>query len=283
MRRVSGTTRLGLDVYSRIDRKARLRWRGLLPPLPTFLLIGAPQSGTLWLYSQLIHHPDVAVPQKEVRYFSERLHRSLRWYGSFYEGLETMAARGDMTPNYYLLTPEYIRLVRDLIPDARLLLLARDPVERAWSAYRRKRSDGEPSTTEHVERFLTKSRNRRASGLAAGSEHGRYAAALANWLRVFPREQLLVVPYDRIGSDARGVVHDVLIHIEVDPRRYPWERLSGAKVNANPQEPMPDEVRAYFCKHFAGERDALATLLQCDPLWRSAFGGRRNAGMLSKP
>jgi hypothetical protein len=264
---VLDATRSVLGVNSRIDRAIRLRWRGLLPPLPTFLLIGAPQSGTRWLFLQLIRHPDVAVPRKEVRYFSDFPYRSLRWYGSFYKGLERTTARGDMTPGYYRLTPEYIRLVKDLMPEARLLFLARDPVERAWSAYRRLRPDGEPATLASVERILTRERDRSAPGWIAGSEHGRYAAGVANWLEVFAREQLLVVPFDRIRTDPNGVVHDVLVHVGVDPARYPWEQLSRGKVNANPPAPVPGDVRAYLSQHFAGERDALATLLRRDPLW----------------
>jgi Sulfotransferase domain len=256
-----------LDLHSRLDRTVRLRWRGLLPPLPTFLLIGAPQCGTTWLHVQLLKHPDVAVPRKEIRYFTGRLYRSLRWYGDYYRGLEATPARGDMSPNYYRLTPDGIRLVRDLMPDARLLFIARDPVDRAWSAYRRARPEGEVATVAHVGGFLKRSRDRRLPGLDGGSENGRYAASLANWLQRFPREQLLVLPFDRIALDPAGMLSDVLVHIGVDPARFPWSALSQSKVNANPPARMPDDVRGFLSRHFDGEREALASLLRCDPLW----------------
>jgi hypothetical protein len=236
--------------------------------LPTFLIIGATRSGTSWLRVQLDRHPDVALPPDEIRYFDFWLFRSIGWYGSHYRGLEAVAARGDKSPTYLRLSPDRIRLIRRLMPEVRLVLMVRDPVERAWSGYRRRHAESEHVSLEDFAQAQARSRSEaRFQGLDPASE-GRYVPAVVNWLQVFPRERLLAVPFDRIVSDPRRLVQEVLVHIGVDPMKYPWEELSGEKVNATPPMDMPDDVRTYLSRHFAGEREALATLLRSGPLWR---------------
>lgn len=88
----------------------------------------------------------------------------------------------------------------------------------------------------------------------AQSQPRSYVPAVANWLEVFPRDQLLAVPFDRIVGDPRNLVRDVLIHIGVDPNRYPWDRLSEDKVGSGPVAEMPEDVRAYLRRCFVGER-----------------------------
>src|SRR5262249_16140705 len=129
---------------------------------PDFLCVGAQKAGTSWLYRQLEPHPDFCMPPlNELRYLNNlnrtKRHRPPRskderdaW---FLESIKNLSMRshidldsysqlfchkgpllsGDITPAYSTLTDEIIGRVIDHFPDLKVVFLARDPVERAWS------------------------------------------------------------------------------------------------------------------------------------------------------
>ena len=101
--------------------------------LPDFLGIGAQKSGTSWLYENLKLHPEIYVSeQKELHYFDKKLNDSLFSYsGNFKNGLGKV--KGEITPAYSILQIEKICLIKKLMPRVKLILLLRNPIERAWS------------------------------------------------------------------------------------------------------------------------------------------------------
>ena len=129
---------------------------------PDFLCVGAQKAGTSWLYGQLERHPDFWMPPvKELHYF-DVLNRAKRFHAprcgderdaSFLQEMNHLGARfyldldsygrlfchkgallsGDISPAYSTLTDEIIERVADHFPDLKVVFLARDPVERAWS------------------------------------------------------------------------------------------------------------------------------------------------------
>src|SRR5262249_27856015 len=109
-----------------------------------FVIIGTQRGGTTSLYRYLIDHPDVAgaMLTKEVHYFDTNLRRGPGWYRAFFP---TKAARdrhrrrtgrelvaGEASP-YYLFHPLVPDRAHELLPDAKLVVMLRDPVERAFS------------------------------------------------------------------------------------------------------------------------------------------------------
>jgi len=112
----------------------QLGLRAVPNTLPQVLCIGAQKAGTTWLYENLARHPEVFVPPevKEVHYFDFLFHHPLADYAEVFA-----AGRGqvrcDITPNYGRLRAERIRFCHRVMPDARLIFLMRNPVERAWS------------------------------------------------------------------------------------------------------------------------------------------------------
>ena len=131
-------------------------------PYPDFLCVGAQKAGTSWLYRQLESHPDFWMPPvKELHYFDElsrvppvrsarardeagrhflenvrslsaRSHLDLEDYGRLFASKRSLIS-GDITPAYSTLTDEIIERVVDHFPNLKVVFLARDPVERAWS------------------------------------------------------------------------------------------------------------------------------------------------------
>ncbi len=202
--------------------------------LPTFLCIGAQKSGTTWLARMVAQHPQVTVgSRKELHFFnkSAAYARGLDWYREqFSPGPDTVAV-GEFTPNYFWTTPgedesvldlgnpddhnpEIPRLVREAIPDARLVVLLRNPVERAISAY-----------YHMVRKGRVKPRQRLIDVADAwGIESmGYYDVHLENWLEEFPRDRFLVLFYEEALADAhkRDTLVQVYEHIGVDPAFVP--------------------------------------------------------------
>jgi Sulfotransferase family len=129
---------------------------------PDFLCVGAQKAGTTWLYQQLDSHPDFWMPPiKELHYFDElcrvqrarpprcRDERDLRFvesvkslsggpsidlknYARLFEPKASLLS-GDITPTYSTLSEKVIRRIVEYFPNLKVIFLARDPVERAWS------------------------------------------------------------------------------------------------------------------------------------------------------
>jgi len=104
--------------------------------LPDFAIIGAQKGGTTTLHQLLVGHPRVRRPfGKEMHYFSHRYDRGLEWYKNRFpapDGPGTIT--GEASP-YYLFHPHAPRRMAGVLPDARLIALLRNPVDRAYSHY----------------------------------------------------------------------------------------------------------------------------------------------------
>lgn len=192
--------------------------------LPTFLGIGVPRAGTTWLHALLSGHPDVYLPtkRKEIRFFDRHFQRGLGWYGSFFcppEEAARYAAIGEISPQYFYCEACPDRIASTL-PDAKLLVMLRHPVDRAYSNYgfvvqRRNYRDS-------FERFLQTRPN--------AVEMGFYSAHLERYLRPFGRERILALVFERSVKDLEGVRETLGAFLGVPPEGFPD---SAGKVNAS--------------------------------------------------
>jgi hypothetical protein len=205
--------------------------------LPTFLIIGSQKAGTTWLHRAISQHPEVVVSTpKELHFFNDlaTYERGLDWYADHFDPTPETKAIGEATPSFQTTDiPEdrpdehrdlIPRRTHDAIPDARLVLILRDPVERAVSAYyhflRKGTWPGWPSLTEVAD----------SRGIVSA---GFYDVHLARWLETFDPEQLLVFVYEeafRDDASKSSMVHRTFEHIGVDPSfepPLPEERLNS--------------------------------------------------------
>jgi len=105
------------------------------PPYPHFIGLGTQKGGTTSLYWYLRQHEHVHLPEpKELHYFSLHGDRGDHWYGNCFRHACPGQVRGEITP-YYLFHPHAAERIHALLPQARLIVLLRDPVERALSQY----------------------------------------------------------------------------------------------------------------------------------------------------
>ncbi len=207
--------------------------------LPAFLGIGGVKAGTTWLHHNLVRHPDLWLPdRKEIHFFCCGLHRRI---GSYADEFAPGAGRvvGEITPRYANMAPSRVKIVRRLLPDVRLILLLRNPIDRAWSHAVMKlgRERGLPidqvPDAEIVE-HLTGPVSRAC---------GDYPTILDTWLSYFDAEQLLVGFYDDISAAPKDLFVRVLEHIgvstDVDWSQFPLEQVIDRGVWGRPDEYLP--------------------------------------------
>jgi hypothetical protein len=195
-----------------------------------FVGIGAAKSGTTTLFRLLAPHPRIFLPAgKEVPYFSKDSTYSLGWQAYLDEHFASAGDEqllGTITPRYLgdLHVPERMHA---LLPDARLLALLRNPIDRAHSKYRMLVRSGEGrSFRELIEEQLEPAALERARAETLPLRdsmvvRGEYGRLLGTYLAHYPREQLHIALTDDLERDPQLVVDDVLGFLGLPPWRSP--------------------------------------------------------------
>lgn len=182
---------------------------------PDFLILGAAKAGTTALFGALSRHPGVFCPaKKEPQFFvfpgeppqfagpgAERNARKVVWeegaYAALFADCPPGAMAGEATTDY-LSSERAPASAFQYVPRARLIAILRHPVERGYSQYLHLRHTGlEPLAS--FEAAWHEDAARTASGWRPATRYqtrGFYGRALARWLSMFPREQLLVLFYE---------------------------------------------------------------------------------------
>ncbi|MEU3165829.1 sulfotransferase [Streptosporangium sp. NPDC006930] len=259
--------------------------------LPSFLIVGAQRCGTTSLYRVLSQHPLILKPvlRKGVHYFDMAYDRDLSWYRAHFP-LRVSASRParrygfpaqafESSP-YYLFHPlAGPRIARDL-PGAKLIVLVRDPVERAFSAHAHELARGfetERSFARAVrleeERLAGAEERLRASPYSTNLAHrhhaylarGRYAEQLARLEPLVGRDRLLVIDSGRFFAEPDLAYDRVLAFLGLPHLGDPvFERHNG---RARPG-PMPRKLRRELRAHFEEQDTLLTSWLGAEPSWR---------------
>jgi hypothetical protein len=184
--------------------------------LPTFLIVGAPKSGTTALAAYLAEHPEVFVSaEKELHFFDDNFDRGLDWYRSNFAQAGGARAVGEATPTYYLEARTLERMA-GVVPDARLIALVRNPIEAAWSNYWMQRSLGfERRSFEEALRDEREDR-RYDHYVVHYVAPGRYAELLRRMCEPYPGDALLVKLFEDLRDTPDATFAEVCRHIRVD-------------------------------------------------------------------
>jgi hypothetical protein len=265
---------------------ALLRWRRRDAddrPLPDFVILGAQKAGTSSLYARLAAHPQV-VPalRKEVHWFDDPradADPGARDYRAFFPTAAERAAAGltartgEATP-YYLVHPSAPRRAARAAPEAKLIVVLRDPVARAVSGYHHAVRFG------HEQRPIDVALDPRFEESIGSSDdaawwddpqsparlrgylaRGRYAEQLARWWEHFPRERTLVLETPSLRGD-QGITRACqFLDLGGPPPSPPPDRNVGSYA------PPPDALVARLRDHFAPFDAQLAALLGARPGW----------------
>jgi hypothetical protein len=177
--------------------------------LPNFIIVGAPKSGTSSLARYLADHPQVwVVPEKELRFFDLHYDLGLDWYRERFAARNGHTAVGEATPTYLFHTHAHERIAA-AVPEAKLIAILRNPVDRAYSHYWhwRDRTGEKRSFDKVVEDELAGMADETdASWRPEAPEkfpyfgQGRYAGQLEHLSRYYPRERILVLLFEDLAA-----------------------------------------------------------------------------------
>ena len=162
--------------------------------LPNFFIVGAMKAGTTWLSFNLDNHPQVFIPKKELHYFSnsKNLKKGLRWYESQFSKSDNTIAIGEKTAGYLLLE-QVPGLIHDLVPNAKIIIVLRDPVTRAISQINHHIRYGlvppDLNSTELIKSKKFKKIDQNFSIL----ERGRYLGQIKRYHQIFGTENVFIL------------------------------------------------------------------------------------------
>ncbi len=276
----------------RLGRKASVlvgaRTSGLRM-LPSFVMAGAQRSGTTSLFRALVAHPAIlpAVHHKGVNYFDINYDKGSRWYRGHFpvEAAARIRTRGADEPaqtfdasGYYLFHPHAMRRLAHDLPDVKVLVMLRDPIERAWSAYKHELARGFETETferaleledERVEADLDRMLNDESYQGFSHRHHayrrrGQYAEQLERILEHVPRTSLHVVDSEDFFAQPEAELTKVLEFLGVSVRMP----ASFGRWNARPGSDLPEAARQMLVENLEPHEVALARMLGAEPSWR---------------
>jgi hypothetical protein len=266
------------------------RWAsGPLRVLPDFIIIGTQKGGTTSLYNYLAGHPCV-IPagRKEVHYFDTNFDKGLNWYRAWFptamycdrisRQLQKPVLTGEASP-YYLAYPYTAERVRQTVPDAKLIALLRNPIDRAYSNYQHERRRG--TETLSFEEVIQQEPDRlgpewkkieqdeyyhsRSDRHFNYLRRGVYADQLPAWMERFPKEQLLILEHDDFNRDTPAIFRQVLDFLQLDH----WEPPAYERFLQVPYSPMNPDTRRKLVEHFRPHNRRLYDMLGIDFGWDS--------------
>jgi Sulfotransferase domain len=275
---------------------------------PNLFLIGATRAGTTSFYHYLAQHPEIFMsPMKEPGFFApeglpawvDTIVDERDYLGLFRAG-RSAKVLGEASG--YLSHPEAAERIRARSPDARVLAILREPVDRAYSHYLMDVRDGVESRP-----FREVLLSSRAAGLSSYERYGLYCDQVRRYVDVFG-PNLLVLFFEEVFRDVRGSLHRVFEFLGVEPlvsqhvniERHnsyaqPRNRISRVVVGvagwtrgalgrpvlpktlqpiarklvltSGGKPPMDSDSRAHLAALYERQRECLKKLLGVDPPW----------------
>jgi hypothetical protein len=261
--------------------------------LPDFLIVGAKRGGTTSLWRYLLEHPGILplfpTPErlKGLYYFDEHYGMGERWYRSHFPTRAALRRRhrttghpvacGEASP-YYLYHPLAPGRAAATVPGARVVVLLRDPVDRAFSHWKER--------CQHTETLPFEAAIEAEGARTAGEadriladptyvsfahrhqsyvDQGRYAPMLDRWIAAFGRERVLVGISEEMYADPQSSYDRVTDHLGLARHRL----RDAAAHNAEAAPEMSPELRRRLAELFRPDVDAVAALLGRPLPWLS--------------
>ena len=251
---------------------------------PDFVIIGAQRCGTTSLYDYLTQHPQIApAARKEIHYFDNHYDRGSAWYRAFFyraalRRLFAPCLTGEATP-YYLFHPHAAARLAADVPAARLIVMLRNPIDRAYSHYLHERRLGQETlpfaaaVAQETERVQTTAAALQPPGAYDQAHHhftylsrGLYAAQLRTWEQHFARSQMMIIISESFFTRPAQTVAECLAFLGVQAANWQPPRFEKRNYHG-PYPDIPLPLRQQLAEYFAAPNQALADWLGYDPGW----------------
>ena len=250
--------------------------------LPDFVIIGAQKSGTTSLYNFIIKHPTIApASRKELHYFSMHYDLGERWYRSnfptnlsrrrHYKKTGQKLLSGEASPTYFFFPTVSGRMKKDL-PDAKLIVILRNPVDRAYSHYhynlrRNKETLSFEKAIELEEERCAGEREQMIKDPGFVPKHfrkhsylarGTYADQLERWFKHYDRKQFLILATEDLRKNPQRTLDQIFNFLEVSP----FQIKDLMDKNVGSYEKMDESTRKFLVEYFKPYNERLYKMLQ---------------------
>jgi len=248
--------------------------------LPDFIIVGAQKAGTTSLFDYLSKHPQLSPPnKKEIHYFDGGLDPEIdtykkgeRWYRSHFllKSKLNQNKTFEASP-LYLFNPLAPARINKLLPNVKLIILLRNPVERAISQYhhgnKKEKWDDAPileamkMEEERIKEDLeTKNYKSKRYIKYSYKARGKYREQLERYFNLFPKENILIINSEVFFQNPRDVLKDVLKFVGVDAK-FEFQNLSPKNIGNYKQKDVKNEVTEYLKEYFIEPNEELYKLL----------------------
>lgn len=253
---VVGGRRCGTSFLHHLLRRSAQLW---VPPVKELHYFDRPYEGTEWHHAvdrRQAWRNDLKTALREARGIDEYpwaaryllLPRGDRWYRGLFTGhMRRALITGEITPDYALLPREGIEHVKRVCPDAHIVFLLRDPVERTWS-HMKAVGNGGQSPLDMPQREALKLSLRPDIELAS-----QYRMQIENYRRAFGRDKVHVVFFDKLVTAPLTAVEDMSRRVGAGSQTDAFARAGiedVGKLDATDDSEAPDWLRAMLEKRY---------------------------------
>ena len=277
------TTPLLTKLYRGLTASMRL--------LPDFLIIGTQRGGTTSLYNYLQTHPCIGTTTtKEIHFFDRKYSKGLAWYrGHFPTAFQKYYTQhlqgrtfltGEATPSY-LFHPHAFKRVAQALPGVKLIVMLRNPVDRAYSQHHHVIKHGYVTSSfeeairdeeERIDRERKKilqdeAYDSYAYRHASYLSRGIYVDQLQTWMKVFPREQFLILKSEDFYANPARSFKQVLAFLGVPETELQVEKGEYKNYNNNVYASMDPQMRSRLIEYFKPHNARLYDFLGVDFGW----------------
>ena len=253
--------------------------------LPNFIILGAAKAGTTALFHYLKQHPEIGMSRiKETNYLAlkndpldfrgpgdaDYIKRftitTESGYHDQFADCSGKRAIGEASP-LYLYNPQAPAEIKALVPDARLVVILRNPIDRAYSAFLHLVRDRRETTHDFLEALHLE-----PSRIADHWEHiwhyvamGRYADQIERYQALFPRDQIKIYIYRDFRLAPLSIMQDLFRFLEVDPTFIPdCSTRHNAALPPEERPPLISEARRFIANALSDDIHRLESLIDRD-------------------
>lgn len=248
--------------------------------LPDFLMIGVMKGGTTSLFNYLAKHPQIHPPfRKEIKFFDIHYPQGLSWYRAHFPLQVKMGPgtrTGEATP-YYIFHPLALQRIADTLPQAKLITVLRNPIDRAYSHYNHMvRVGREPLTfaeaiAQEEERLSGETEKIIADSSYSTFNHlhysylsrGRYIEQLKKCFQLFSREQVLILQSEELYTSPAITYKKVIDFLGLDA----WKPDKFSVYKQGRYGDMPDKLRQQLIEYFKPYNEDLYAYLGMSFNW----------------
>lgn len=240
-----------------------------IPRMPTFIIGGAPRSGTSWLYELLNTNPKIRMispRQPEPKFFLDKTQYDQGakfYYEKYLASLPEADMYGEKSSNYLEKAPEVAPRIFKIFPNVKLIFILRNPIYRAWSNYLWSTQNGlenipfeEALENEEARDAALPDRLKIARPFSY-FQRGLYAEHLNSFLKIFPKNQVFADTFENFISSPHAL-ENLADFLNIDPNLC---SLKGIINENNIGQPLPQNAAALLGEKYRSTVKDLESIL----------------------